>query len=78
MNKKIKFLSGAFLSIATIPLIAASCDNKSNNNAEIIKKPQTDHLDGGDGDNKNMTPPILKGSKVINLVEIQKAIIQLT
>lgn len=57
MNKKIKFLSGAFLSITTIPLIAASCDNKSNNSAEIITKPQTDHMDGGNGDNKNIPPP---------------------
>ncbi|KAB6718686.1 BspA family leucine-rich repeat surface protein [Mycoplasmopsis agalactiae] len=57
MNKKIKFLSGAFLSITTIPLIAASCDNKSNNSTEIITKPQTDHMDGGNGDNKNITPP---------------------
>ncbi|CBH41041.1 variable surface lipoprotein [Mycoplasmopsis agalactiae] len=60
MNKKIKFLSGAFLSITTIPLIAASCDNKSNNSTEIITKPQTDHMDGGNGDNKNITPPPFK------------------
>ncbi|WP_233742891.1 BspA family leucine-rich repeat surface protein [Mycoplasmopsis agalactiae] len=57
MNKKIKFLSCAFLSITTIPLIATSCDNKSNNSTEIITKPQTDHMDGGNGDNKNITPP---------------------
>lgn len=71
MNKKIKFLSGAFLSITTIPLIAASCDNKSNNSAEIITKPQTDHMDGGNGDNKNIPPPIQKRSKVINQMGIQ-------
>lgn len=70
MNKKIKFLSGAFLSITTIPLIAASCDNKSNNSAEIITKPQTDHMDGGNEDNKNI-PPIQKRSKVINQMGIQ-------
>ncbi|MCE6114862.1 variable surface lipoprotein [Mycoplasmopsis agalactiae] len=63
MNKKIKFLSGAFLSITTIPLIAASCDNKSNNSAEIITKPQTDHMDGGNGDNKNIPPPFKNGAR---------------
>lgn len=38
MNKKIKFLSGVFLLIIIIFLIAVLCDNKSNNSIEIIIK----------------------------------------
>ncbi|TKA58936.1 hypothetical protein MBOVa_7540 [Mycoplasmopsis bovis 8790] len=64
MSKKIKFISGAFLSLTMIPFIAASCENTKNSNDKNIDgsssslTPPANSMpdDKKDGD-KNVTPP---------------------